>query len=52
MRPKARGPAQHGGPAGLLEERDPAGVILYVIDGPFELPPLQRNTVDVYIRIL
>jgi hypothetical protein len=33
MRPKARGLAQHGGPPGRLEESDPAGVILYVMDG-------------------
>ncbi len=26
--------AQHGGPPGWLEESDPAGVILYVMDGP------------------
>jgi hypothetical protein len=32
MRPKARGLAQHGGPPGWLEESDPAGVILYVMD--------------------
>jgi hypothetical protein len=29
-----RGLAQHGGPLGWLEESDPAGVILYVMDGP------------------
>ncbi len=32
MRPKTRGLAQHGGPPGWLEESDPAGVILYVMD--------------------
>ncbi len=37
MRPKARGLAQHGGPPGWLEESDPAGVILYLMDGPY--PP-------------
>jgi len=37
MRPKARGLAQHGGPPGWLEESDPAGVILYVMDGPYRL---------------
>jgi hypothetical protein len=37
MRPKARGLAQHGGPPGWLEESDPAGVILYVMDGPQSL---------------
>ncbi len=37
MRPKARGLAQHGGPTGWLEESDPAGVILYVMDGPYRL---------------
>jgi hypothetical protein len=35
MRPKARGLAQHGGPPGWQEESDPAGVILYMIDGPY-----------------
>jgi hypothetical protein len=38
MRPKARGPAQHGGPPGWLEESDAACVILYVMDGPYRLP--------------
>jgi hypothetical protein len=38
MRPKARGLAQYGGPPGSLEESGPAGVILYVMDGPFRLP--------------
>jgi hypothetical protein len=38
MRPKARGLTQHGGPPGWLEESDPAGVILYVMDGPYRLP--------------
>ncbi len=38
MRPKARGLAQHGGPPARLEESDPAGVILYVMDGPYRLP--------------
>jgi hypothetical protein len=33
-----RGLDQHGGPPGLLEESDPAGVILYVVDGPYHLP--------------
>jgi hypothetical protein len=35
MRPKARGLGQHGGPPGWLEESDPAGVILDVMDGPW-----------------
>ncbi len=34
MRAKARGLAQHGGPPGWLEETDPAGETLYVMDGP------------------
>jgi hypothetical protein len=34
MRPNARGLAQHGGPPDWHEESDPAGVILYVMDGP------------------
>ncbi len=38
MRPKARVLAQNGGPPGGLEESDPAGVILYVMDGPHRLP--------------
>jgi hypothetical protein len=38
MRPKARGlDLQQGGPGGWLEESDPAGVILYVMDGPYRL---------------
>ncbi len=37
MRPKARELVLHGGPPGWLEESDPAGVILYVTDGPY--PP-------------
>jgi hypothetical protein len=37
-RPKARGLAQHAGPPGWLDESDPAGVILYVMDGPYHLP--------------
>jgi hypothetical protein len=32
MRSKARGLAEHGGPPGWLEESDPAGVVLYVMD--------------------
>jgi hypothetical protein len=43
MRPKARELTQHGGLparhaaklAGRLEESDPAGVILYMMDGPY-----------------
>jgi hypothetical protein len=38
VRPKARRLVQHGGPPGWLEESDPAGVILYVMDGPHRLP--------------
>ncbi len=34
MRPKTRGLNHHGGPPGWLVENDPAGVILYVMDGP------------------
>ncbi len=37
MRPKARGLAQHGGLPGWLEESDPAGVILLVMEGPYRL---------------
>jgi hypothetical protein len=33
-----RGLGQHGGPPGWLEESDPAGVILYVVDGAYHLP--------------
>jgi hypothetical protein len=43
MRAKARGMVPHGGPPGWLEESDPAGVILYVMDGPDRLP-LQYRT--------
>jgi hypothetical protein len=32
MNPNARELVQHGGPPGWLEESDPAGVILYVMD--------------------
>jgi hypothetical protein len=32
MRPKDRGLAHHGGPLGWLEESDPVGVVLYVMD--------------------
>ncbi len=35
MRPKARGLGQYGGPPGWLEESDPAGVILDVMDVPY-----------------
>jgi hypothetical protein len=35
MRPKTRGLAQHGGPPGWLEESDPSGVILNVMDAPY-----------------
>jgi len=33
MSPKARGLAQHGGLPGWLEESEPAGIILYLMDG-------------------
>ncbi len=36
--PLTRGLAQHGGLPGWLEESDPAGVILCVMDGPYRLP--------------
>jgi hypothetical protein len=38
MKLKARGLAQHGGPSGWLEQSDPAGVILKMMDGLFHLP--------------
>jgi len=38
MRPKVRTVALHGGQPGWLEESDPAGVIFYVMDGPYHLP--------------
>ncbi len=38
MRLKTRGLAQHGGPPGWLEESDPEGVILYMMEGPYRLP--------------
>jgi hypothetical protein len=37
MGPKARGLVQHDGPPGWLES-DPAGVVLYMMDGPYCLP--------------
>jgi hypothetical protein len=37
-RPKARGLVQHGSPPGWLKESDPAGVILYMMDGLYCLP--------------
>ncbi len=43
MRPKGRGPVQHGGPPVWLEESDLAGVILYVMHGLYRLPFLYRN---------
>jgi hypothetical protein len=47
MRPKARGLVQHGGLPGWQEESDPAGVILYVMDGPYCLPfPYRTGTPD------
>ncbi len=36
--PKTRRLVQHGGPPGRPEESEPAGVIFYVIDGPYHLP--------------
>jgi hypothetical protein len=33
-----RGLIQYGGPPGWLEESDPAGVILNVMNGPYRLP--------------
>jgi hypothetical protein len=44
MRPNARWLAQNGGPPGWLEESDPAGVILYVMDGPRRLPFQYRTS--------
>jgi hypothetical protein len=38
MMPKARGLVRHGGLPGWLEESDPAGVILYVLEGLHRLP--------------
>jgi hypothetical protein len=43
MRPKSRELAQHGGPPGWLEECELAGVILYVMNGPYRLPFPYRN---------
>ncbi len=37
--------AQYGGPPGWLEESYPAGVILYVMDGPYCLPFPYRTAV-------
>ncbi len=38
MRPKARGLTPYVGPPGKLEESDPVGLILYVMEGPYRLP--------------
>jgi hypothetical protein len=38
MRPKARWLAQHNGPPGWVDQIDPAGVILYLMEGPYCLP--------------
>jgi hypothetical protein len=38
MWPKARGLVQHSSSPGWLEDSDPAGVILYVMEGPYRLP--------------
>jgi hypothetical protein len=47
MGPKARGLVQHDCPPGWLEENDPAGVILYVMDGPYRLPfPYRTGWLD------
>jgi hypothetical protein len=43
MRPKARGLVQHGSLPSWLEESDLAGVILYVMDGPYRLLFLYRT---------
>ncbi len=40
MRPKERGPAQHGGPPDWLEKSYPTGLILYVMDGPVRTVPV------------
>jgi hypothetical protein len=37
MMSQARELAQHGGPPGWLEVSDPAGVVLYVMDGLYRL---------------
>jgi hypothetical protein len=48
MRPKARWLAQHGGPrlAGWRKS-DTAGVILYVMDGPYRLPFTYRTVLPL-----
>ncbi len=47
MRPKARGLAQHGSPPSWLEEDDPAGTILYVMDEPYPMPfPYRTGCLD------
>jgi hypothetical protein len=44
---KAKGLAEYGGPPGRLKESDPAGVILYVMDGPYRLPfPYHTGCLD------
>ncbi len=43
MRLKAKGLTHHGGAPGWLWKSDPAGVILYVMDGPYRLPFLYHT---------
>ncbi len=38
MSSKVRGLAKNGGMSGWLGESDPAGVIFYMMDGPYRLP--------------
>jgi hypothetical protein len=49
-RPKARGLARHGAPPGWLEMSDPAGVILYGMDGPYGLTFLVALTGAAQLR--
>jgi hypothetical protein len=48
----ARGLAQHGGPPGWLEESDPAGCHLYVMDGPSMPPSLTDHTTCTVISYI
>jgi hypothetical protein len=52
MRPNARGLAKHGGPPDWLEESDPAGVILYVMDGPYRMHLLVCDIIPYFRSLL
>jgi hypothetical protein len=47
MGQKARGLAQLGGPPGWLEESNPAGLILCVMEGPYPVPVALTGTAQL-----